>query len=41
MPLNGSTQKDYAQKRVDEYKAAGIPASDVWLPSFNPEDVLH
>lgn len=41
MPFNGFTQEDYAQKLVDEYKAAGIPASDVWLQSFNLEDVLY
>lgn len=41
MPFNGFTQEDYAQKLVDEYKAAGIPVSDVWLQSFNLEDVLY
>ena len=41
MPFNGFTQQDYAQKLVDEYKAAGIPASDVWLQSFNLDDVLY
>ncbi|QUJ76051.1 glycerophosphodiester phosphodiesterase [Sulfitobacter albidus] len=41
MPFNGFTQVDYAQKLVDEYKAAGIPASDVWLQSFNLDDVLY
>ncbi|WP_425092443.1 glycerophosphodiester phosphodiesterase family protein [Tropicimonas sp. S265A] len=41
MPFNGFSQEDYAQKLVDEYKAAGIPASDVWLQSFNLEDVLY
>lgn len=41
MPFNGFTQEDYAQKLVDEYVAAGVPASDVWLQSFNPDDVLH
>jgi len=41
MPYNGFTQEDYAQKLVDEYVAAGIPASDVWLQSFNLEDVLY
>ncbi len=41
MPFNGFTQEDYAQKLVDEYKAAGVPASDVWLQSFNLEDVLY
>ncbi|MEM1373355.1 MAG: glycerophosphodiester phosphodiesterase family protein [Pseudomonadota bacterium] len=41
MPFNGFTQEDYAQKLVDEYKAAGIPPEDVWLQSFNLEDVLY
>jgi len=41
MPFEGFSQEDYAQKLVDEYKAAGIPASDVWLQSFNLEDVLY
>ena len=41
MPFNGFTQADYAQKLVDEYKAADIPPSDVWLQSFNLEDVLY
>lgn len=41
MPFDGFTQQDYAQKLVDEYKAAGIPASDVWLQSFNLDDVLY
>lgn len=41
MPFNGFTQEDYAQKLVNEYKDAGVPASDVWLQSFNLEDVLY
>ncbi|SHL67024.1 glycerophosphoryl diester phosphodiesterase [Roseovarius pacificus] len=41
MPHDGFTQQDYAQKLVDEYKAAGIPASDVWAQSFNLDDVLY
>ncbi|MEL6838900.1 MAG: glycerophosphodiester phosphodiesterase family protein [Pseudomonadota bacterium] len=41
MPFNGFSQEDYAQKLVDEYKAAGVPAADVWLQSFNLEDVLY
>ncbi|MEL6684972.1 MAG: glycerophosphodiester phosphodiesterase family protein [Pseudomonadota bacterium] len=41
MPFNGFSQEDYAQKLVDEYKAAGIPPSDVWLQSFNMDDVLY
>ena len=41
MPHNGFSQADYAQKLVDEYKAAGVPASDVWPQSFNLEDVRY
>lgn len=41
MPHNGFTQQDYAQKLINEYKAAGIPASDVWAQSFNLDDVLY
>lgn len=41
MPYNGFSQQDYAQKLVDEYKAAGIPASDVFLQSFNLDDIRY
>lgn len=41
MPFDGFTQEDYAQKLVDEYKAAGVPASDVFAQSFNLDDVLY
>jgi len=41
MPYDGFSQADYAQKMIDEYKAAGIPASDVWPQSFNLDDVLY
>ncbi len=41
MPFNGFSQQDYAQKMIDEYKAAGIPASDVFAQSFNLNDVLY
>ena len=41
MPFDGFTQADYAQKMIDEYKQAGIPASDVWPQSFNLDDVLY
>ncbi|MEM0907044.1 MAG: glycerophosphodiester phosphodiesterase family protein [Pseudomonadota bacterium] len=41
MPFDGFSQEDYAQKLIDEYKAAGVPASDVWAQSFNLEDVLY
>jgi glycerophosphoryl diester phosphodiesterase len=35
------SQANYAQKMIDEYKAAGIPPSQVWAQSFNPDDVLY
>ncbi|MCH2037528.1 MAG: hypothetical protein MK137_02915, partial [Rickettsiales bacterium] len=41
MPFNGFTQQDYAQKLVDEYKAKNIDPSDVFLQSFNLDDVLY
>ncbi len=41
MPFDGFSQQDYAQKLVDEYRAAGIDPSRVWLQSFNLEDVLY
>ncbi|MDP2120468.1 MAG: glycerophosphodiester phosphodiesterase family protein [Hoeflea sp.] len=41
MPFDGFTQADYAQKMIDEYKAAGIAPSDVWAQSFNLDDVLY
>jgi glycerophosphoryl diester phosphodiesterase len=41
MPFNGFTQEDYAQKMIDEYKDAGVPASDVFAQSFNLDDILY
>lgn len=41
MPFNGFTQEEYAQKMIDEYKAAGVSPQDVWAQSFNFEDVLY
>ncbi|MEC7300438.1 MAG: glycerophosphodiester phosphodiesterase family protein [Pseudomonadota bacterium] len=41
MPFDGFTQEEYAQKLIDEYKAAGVPASDVFAQSFNLDDVLY
>ncbi|NVK33051.1 MAG: glycerophosphodiester phosphodiesterase [Rhodobacteraceae bacterium] len=41
MPFKGFTQLDYAQKLIDEYKEAGVPASDVWPQSFNLADVRY
>jgi len=41
MPFNGFTMEDYAQKLINEYKAAGIPASDVWVQSFDLDMVKY
>ena len=41
MPFEGFSQEDYAQKLIDEYKAAGVPPEDVWAQSFNLDDVLY
>lgn len=41
MPFMNFTQEMYAQKLVDECTAAEVPAEDVWLQSFNLDDVLY
>ncbi|HRQ04764.1 MAG TPA: glycerophosphodiester phosphodiesterase family protein [Nitrosomonas halophila] len=41
MPFDGFTQQAYAQKIIDEYKAAGICAEDVYLQSFSLEDIRY
>lgn len=41
MPFNGFSQEDYAQKLINEYKAANVPPEDVWPQSFNLDDVLY
>ena len=41
MPFDGFSQEAYAQKMIDEYKAAGVPASSVFAQSFNLPDVLY
>jgi glycerophosphoryl diester phosphodiesterase len=41
MPFNGFTQEAYAQKMIDEYKAAGVRPSQVFPQSFNKADVLY
>jgi glycerophosphoryl diester phosphodiesterase len=42
MPFDGDyTQEKYASQMIEAYKAAGIPASDVFAQSFNVADVLH
>ena len=41
MPFDGFSQENYAQKMIDEYKAAGISADRVFAQSFNKSDVLY
>ena len=42
MPFEGDyTQEMYAQQMIDDYKNAGVDASDVWPQSFNLDDVLY
>ena len=41
MPFDGFTQQAYAQKMIDEYKHAGVPAKRVWAQSFDKADVLY
>ncbi|UCG39562.1 MAG: glycerophosphodiester phosphodiesterase, partial [bacterium] len=41
MPYKGLTQEAYAQKMIDEYKAAGVSPKKVFAQSFNLPDVLY
>ncbi|PLW76384.1 glycerophosphodiester phosphodiesterase family protein [Cohaesibacter celericrescens] len=41
MPYDGMSQENYAQMLIDDYKTAGVPASDVWVQSFNLDDILY
>ena len=41
MPFNGFTQEGYAQKLIDEYKAAGVSPLHVWPQSFSQHDILY
>lgn len=41
MPFDGFSQEAYAQKMIDEYKQAGVPARNVFPQSFNKDDVLY
>ncbi|SFP94434.1 glycerophosphodiester phosphodiesterase family protein [Tranquillimonas alkanivorans] len=41
MPFDGFSQEDYAQKLIEEYKAADVPPADVWPQSFNLDDVRY
>ena len=39
MPFNGYRLDDYRQQLIETYKAAGVPANDVFAQSFNIEDL--
>ena len=41
MPFNGFSQQDYAQALIDDYKAAGIAPKDVWVQSFDLNDIRY
>lgn len=41
MPHDGFTMDDYAQKMINEYKDAGVPASDVFAQSFNLDVIKY
>ncbi|NJD08429.1 MAG: glycerophosphodiester phosphodiesterase [Methylococcaceae bacterium] len=41
MPFDGFSQEDYAQKMIDEYRAAGVSPRKVFAQSFNIADVLY
>jgi glycerophosphoryl diester phosphodiesterase len=41
MPFDGFSQQAYAQKMIDEYKEARVPARRVWAQSFDKNDVLY
>jgi glycerophosphoryl diester phosphodiesterase len=41
MPFNGFTQQDFVQKIINEYKAAGVSARNVFPQSFDKNDILY
>lgn len=41
MPFDGFSQENYAQKMLDEYKAANVPPARVFAQSFKKNDVLY
>ncbi|RLQ87609.1 glycerophosphodiester phosphodiesterase family protein [Notoacmeibacter ruber] len=41
MPFDGLTQEAYAQKMIDELKAANVDPANVWPQSFQIEDVRY
>ena len=41
MPFDGFSQEAYAQKMIDAYKDAKVPAGQVFAQSFNKADILY
>ena len=41
LPFNGVTREQLAQRLIDEYRAAGVPPSDVFPQSFHRRDVEY
>jgi glycerophosphoryl diester phosphodiesterase len=41
MPFEGFSQQDYAQKMLDEYKAAGVNPQEVFPQSFHSADIFY
>lgn len=41
MPFDGFSREDYAQKLINEYKEAGVPAADVFPQSFDIADIRY
>jgi glycerophosphoryl diester phosphodiesterase len=41
MPFDGLSQREFAQRMIDEYKVAGVSPERVWPQSFNRDDVLY
>jgi glycerophosphoryl diester phosphodiesterase len=39
LPFNGITRNELAQKLIDEYRAAGVPPTQVFVQSFERRDV--
>lgn len=41
LPFDGFTKEAYAQKMIDEYKAAGVNPKNVFAQSFNHDDIRY
>jgi glycerophosphoryl diester phosphodiesterase len=40
MPYDGMSQQQFAQRLIDDYRAAGVPPGSVWPQSFDLGDIL-